>query len=371
MTPHDTRPRRAPSAARWALVAAALVLASPLAAAETEEVPLLGPPYPVRAVLSFQAGLFHWLDSLAGLDGPGLSAGKTIPAHREDYVRRFGKPDATARAALQRFAAARVRLLQTQAERVSAGEQVDVLAPLRAMLEARSAEDARKRLSRLMDPSALADIEAGLDRFREAYRTIWRDGDIPRRFVEAVRSDRRGTKLSEILGKVCAFYGFDRPPEPVPRVVLVPVARGYGTHAMAVGGDLLIELRADDGLAETASVIVHENAHFLFERLSPERRDALEAVLLRHGDAGRHAWNVLREAIPTALGQGVADRHFRPLAWSRRQPWYHRDDVDRYAKAIYPLVRGALASGATLDAAFLERCWAARPDLGTGAPTRR
>ncbi len=357
--------------ARWALAVAALAFVSPLAATECEEIPLLGPPYPVRAVLSFHAGLFHWLDSLAGLDGPGLSAGKTIPAHREDYIRRFGKPDDAARAALQRFAAARVRLLQSQAERLGSGERADLLAPLRAVLDACSEEEARNRLSRLMDPATLSDIEAGLDRFREEYRTIWRDGDVPRRFVAAVRGDHRSAKLSEILGKVAAFYGFDAPPEPVPRVVLVPVARGYGTHAMAVGEDLLIELRADDGLSETASVIVHENAHFLFERMPRARRDALAAVLARHGDAGRHAWDVLREALPTALGQGVADRHFRPIAWSRRQPWYHRDDVDRYAKAIYPLVRDALASGKKFDAAFLERAWAAKPDLGTGAATRR
>ena len=81
------------------------------------------------------------------------------------------------------------------------------------------------------------------------------------------------------------------------------------------------------------------------------------------------AWAVLSEAIPTALGQGVADRAFRRSTWSTAEPWYHTDDVDRYAKAIYPLVRDTLRAGGRLDAEFLERAWALRP--GEAEVTRR
>jgi hypothetical protein len=66
------------------------------------------------------------------------------------------------------------------------------------------------------------------------------------------------------------------------------------------------------------------------------------------------AWLALDEALPTALGQGVADRVFRPLSWSKKVQWYHAPDVDTYAKAIYPLVLDALASGRSIDEAFVK-----------------
>jgi hypothetical protein len=63
---------------------------------------------------------------------------------------------------------------------------------------------------------------------------------------------------------------------------------------------------------------------------------------------------MLNEALPTALGQGVADHAFRPNAWSTGAPWYHTPEVDRYAKSIYKLVNRAVATGAKFDEAFLR-----------------
>jgi hypothetical protein len=86
-------------------------------------------------------------------------------------------------------------------------------------------------------------------------------------------------------------------------------------------------------------VIAHENAHFLFLNSDPKIREALRRIAQETGR--ERALELLHEALPTALGQGVAARRFEP-GWSEDRPWYHREDVDRYAKTIYPLVEQAL-----------------------------
>ena len=58
--------------------------------------------------ISFDAALFHWLESLTG-----ATLGKTVPAHRQEYTRLFGAFDETDRASLEDFA--RVRVAHAQA----------------------------------------------------------------------------------------------------------------------------------------------------------------------------------------------------------------------------------------------------------------
>jgi hypothetical protein len=69
----------------------------------------------------------------------------------------------------------------------------------------------------------------------------------------------------------------------------------------------------------------------------------------------------MNEALPTALGQGVADSMFRPRTWSVRNSWYHTAETDTYAKAIYSLVEDALASERAMDEAFVEKAIALFP----------
>ena len=65
--------------------------------------------------------------------------------------------------------------------------------------------------------------------------------------------------------------------------------------------------------------------------------------------------------MPTALGQGVADREFRPRSWSASSPWYHTEEIDAYAKKLYPLVRHSLENGGSFDEEFLEAALAKFP----------
>jgi hypothetical protein len=88
--------------------------------------------------------------------------------------------------------------------------------------------------------------------------------------------------------------------------------------------------------------------------------------------AGLAAWQVLKEALPTAIGQGLAYKRFLPERWSMEQPWYHLDLVDLYAKRLFPLVRETFENGGAFDEKFLRRAAALYGELESeGKTTRR
>lgn len=330
---------------RPSAVAALLALAPLLAASPRSPDTLLTRPYPIVAYVSFSGGLFHWIDSLAG-----TSAGKTIPAHRDEFLRRFGPLTPEDQRQLRRFIAARA----VHRDRVRSPS-----AMLGVFCGAASIESALAAVKPELDEDAYADLAAALDWFRPKYERVWSDGAVPRAFLTSLRVDPGLRRLEKILGRMVRFYGVDPKASPPPRIALVPVPDGYGTHAEAIGDVLLLEIRPGESLAEQASVIAHENAHFLWSLVPRERRARLAESARALDTGGSGAWSVFHEAIPTALGQGVADRAFREREWSMEDDWYHTRDVDRCAKRIYPVVRATLDAGDELDEAFLKRALAA------------
>lgn len=310
--------------------------------------------YPIEVSISFSAALFHWLDSLTGLEDAGMSAGKTVQAHRAEYDRRFGRPRGTEAALLRRFGEIRRGFVRRHlgGATLAGDPEAGPNSLLVAFLEEPDLKRALRRAAKLLGPDEHAELRAILEHFAPRYERIWNDGRIPRRFLERIKQDGQLDRLVELLVRIAEFFGVDPQAGPVPHVVLTPVQSGYGTHAQANGRHLLIELRWLDDLSTTASVIVHENVHLLMHRIEDERMQQLERRI-RELDA-MEAGGLLREALPTALGQGIADRRFRGSGDADR-PWYHIRAVDRYAKQIFPLIDRAIAGDGTFDQRLLEQ----------------
>jgi hypothetical protein len=331
---------------------------------DAESTNLFGETYPVEVRVSFQAALLHWLDSLTGVVGPGMTAGKTTEAHRLDFERVAGEPSAEDLRMLQRFAETR----RSIAARSRGGAENHLA---RAVFEEPTLTAALGRAGPLVEAHEARELHAVFDYFTAHYERIWSNGKVVRGFVERARRDPAREALDAFMGRVAGFYGTDLASSDVPRLILVPVRDGHGTHAQAVGPDLLIEIRPGDGLGDQVPPIVHENSHFLFYGMDPERRGALRTLIAELGPEGADAWQVMLEALPTAIGQGVAGQAFRRATWSLDQRWYGREDVDRFAKAIFPLVRETLNNGGRLDRPFLEKALAAYRKAGVGRLSRR
>ncbi|HXV77151.1 MAG TPA: hypothetical protein VD788_12610 [Candidatus Polarisedimenticolaceae bacterium] len=334
-----------------AVVASVLLVAVigcvPLAGGDTPQPLLIGRDYPIEAGISFPFALLHWLDSLAGLDGPGMTAGKTIEAHRREYVERLGAPDDATLEQLREF----VGLRWSSVKRLGR-ERRHALSLV--FLEARDLDQALAASSELLSDDERDALRRTVERFAPLYRSIWDDGEVARRFVDGVRGHDAGRALARFLTDVARFYGVPPDRAPHPRIVPLPVVPGYGTHAQAIDRHLLIEIRDGERLLDEIAPIVHENAHFLFYRIDERRRERLEAHAASIEPGGIEAWRMLHEALPTAIGQGVAVRRFAESAWSMNDRWYHVDEIDAYAKRVYPLVRDRLATGGELDESFID-----------------
>ncbi len=308
---------------------------------------LFGEAYPLEISVSFHAALFHWVDSLAHMNGPGMTAGKTVEAHRKEFYRVHGDPSSEDLRMLQAFADSRIAFAKTHT-----GDERHGLTL--AFFETESLDAALARAAKLVGPDHAPALARALRHFAARYRSIWRDGRIPNAFVKRTRNSEIRRDLERFMTRLTRFYSVAPERELPPRLVLAPVRRGFGTHAQAIGRYLLIEIREREDLRDEVAPIVHENAHFLFHRIPEDRIAALHEIASKAGPAGVEAWNLLAEALPTAIAQGVADETFGGEGWSQAAPWYHTRPVDAYAKTLYPIVKKALGSGGKFDAKFLE-----------------
>ena len=340
-----------------AFLGVVLVLGLPAAAAEPDR-SLLGDRYTIGVSVDFHNGLLHWLDSLAEVKGAGSTAGKTVPAHRAEFHALWGRPSDSDREMLRRYHAAR----RAFADGASPGDRHRLTL---AFFEAADLDEALERASALGDPEAVGHLTQSIRHFEPRYGRVWRQGHIPRKFVERASAATRRDELADLLAGVARFFGVPPDPDPPPQLVLTPVPSGFGTHAQAIGRFLLIEIRDGETLADEVAPIVHENVHYLFQSISPARREALERAAVGTARYGADAWRTLAEALPTAIGQGVAERSFRGASWSLKIPWYHLEHVDAYAKRIFPLVDRALEAGRPFDEALVRRLVEAFPRAAT------
>ncbi len=318
---------------------------------------LFGPAYPMQVSVPRAVALFHFVDALAG-----SSPAKTVPAWQRQYAFVFGALTPEDKEQLRRFREWRVRALKTLPVLRDGGVTVDPgSVPLMLFAQGPDVETALANLRLLMPAAEVEPLRAVLSYFDRRHDRIWREGRVAHDFVERARRDPLRHRLAKLLAGNARLYGVAPPDAPRPVLVFVPVLGGFGTHAQALGRYLLLEVREGDALRDQAAVIVHENAHMLWHAMGPERKARLEAAALAEGPAGARAVPLLREALPTALGQGLAERELAGVFFSSQVPWYHVPDVDAYAKALAPLVDRTLRTGGRLDEEFMRRAVQALP----------
>jgi hypothetical protein len=315
-----------------------------------EAPPATASPYPLEIRAPFDVGLFHWVDSLAGTSG-----GKTIPVYQEEFQKRFGDPSATDLAVLRSFRRARARHAGSRTGPSNGSPKRGSSAMLQAFLEEGSLVGAVTLLAgQLPEPETVA-LKRALGHFQPRYRVLWDEATYMLKFLEKLDQPSQRQPIEQFLAEMARFLGVSPTAPPRPRLVFVPVPRGGGTHAQAVERNLLLEIRPGDSPLDQISVIAHENAHFLIDRIPEKRARRLEAAAVNAAPEGEEVWRLLREGLPTALGQGVARYRLQPRQFSETGNWYHIDDVDRLAKRIFPVVERAMDKGRTLDEDLVAR----------------
>ena len=227
----------------------------------------------------------------------------------------------------------------------------------RAGLEARSVEAYERYVSLLTTAAHAHDLASVLRELWAPFDAWWRgtaQSSLSRQ-VNGLTEALAMPDMRDEIASIEAFYGVARGTFPfVVHAIHRPVASATTTTAQVIGEVAVAEIPADDTLTRRLPVIVHEYAHFLLSRMDERKRSELRAAVVKAGGtAGRGAWMEFDEAIATAIGNG---RVYRRLAsndeWTRyfrsELTFYTRDETDRAAKALLPLVDTFIRDGRTV-----------------------
>jgi hypothetical protein len=151
-----------------------------------------------------------------------------------------------------------------------------------------------------------------------------------------------------LLAKIVRFYDVDPLAVPPPRLALVPVPSGFGTHAEAIGGVLLLEIRSGTAsrtkrASSFTKTPISSGASF--------RRSVSGGGERRGGQATTAPRNRCSGRRSPALGQGR--RSCVPfVSWSIDPPGTTKD-VDACAKRTE--IHRRLDEGLTLDDELVRR----------------
>lgn len=232
---------------------------------------------------------------------------------------------------------------------------------LGAGLEAADAAAYAANLEGLAPRATAERLGAILTHFEPRFLQWWRRGagdDLQR---VALGHELVGARigLRGFLGRVGRLYGV--PPDRRPRLGVYLIAlpgEPKASQATVVGSYALVETPRGEAPEDRMGVIVHELAHHLHAAAPAAGRRALqEAFLAQDAPWSLAVYNLLGEALATAIGNGILESRMRSTADFERyrslpDSFYADYYVDTVAKAISPLVERYLDTGRALDAGF-------------------
>ncbi|MDH3284386.1 MAG: hypothetical protein OEQ13_06560 [Acidobacteriota bacterium] len=302
--------------------------------------------------ISRTANLFHWIDNLAG-----TSAAKTREVYRHQWLERFGPLSQEDRLALKRFRDARLHrdpprrgypdgsgCLPPPRPRLPLRQRLSV-----AVMSARDPADLLERAGRILPPRHVAALGAALDHFGPRFDTYWREVRHLEPFAADLRRFLQRDNVQVFVARLIRFYEAEIDADVPITISLIALPEEGSTHAEADGDHLLIEIRPRDRAKNQVQVVFHELSHNLARRVPADRQRALEREFYSRGAFGSMAWSLLHEGLPTALGQGVAQADLAPRGFRSDRSWYHRREIDAFARGIYDIVRRELALGRTVS----------------------
>ena len=337
------------------LPAIPLLLAILTAPAAAQDAPVLAVRFEPMANLTYQ------LDCVAGLPMPCSEAN-----FRALWEREMLQGDAD-RALLAEWKRVRARYDRSLALPSPApfplGGRVEALSVFEkgriAGFAAASVDDYATRMELLATPGDRARLAAVLRHFAPRFDAWWRRDALPdgTPFARATEELLRGREMAAHLARLARFYG--AAPEDTLQLVLLyrPKLVPEGTEGQQVENRSLVEFVAGERPEARLDVAVHEIAHYLMSRMADPALRALEerfVALAPERPAAVAAYNLLDEALATALGNGATSRALLPRAQfdalvARPLSLYNDSSIDRAGKATLAWIERWMAEGRALD----------------------
>lgn len=181
---------------------------------------------------------------------------------------------------------------------------------------------------------------AELGRQREAYSKYLAEKGLMRQF-----------------GQLRTFYGSVWPDALPYRILLNPqldVGKSFTNKGHAMGNLVLLETHptSRDFMGGSA-VVFHEMSHTLSAQQRRGLQQRMEGWYLHNTSPNnRHAYHLMEEALATVAGEWI---YAQQAGQPETGEWYNDDYINRYAKALYPLMTGYVNRGQELDSAFVAQ----------------
>ena len=235
---------------------------------------------------------------------------------------------------------------------------------LAASADAQDLPDLQRRTAGLLPNEVLMGLDSVYRYFTPAFDTLaWLPNAAELGRLRTAYADFLAqSQLMPKFGRLRTFYGSVWPDALPYRVLLTPqldVKQGFNglifsNHATAVGNLVLLDCHPQSRtFVDGTSVVFHEMSHSLSAQQRLGLQQQLEGWYLHHPSPnGRYAYNLMEEALATVGGEWIyVQQKGRPESGE----WYFDDYINRYAKALYPLMTGYVERGQTIDSAFVNQ----------------
>ena len=230
---------------------------------------------------------------------------------------------------------------------------------LAASTDAHDLPDLLRRTVGLLPNEVLVSLDSVYRYFEPAFDTLaWQPHAASlARLQTAYAQYLAEHQLLRAFGQLRTFYGGVWPDALPYRVLLNPqLTPGSSfTNKASVQGNVVL-LNCSPGSRDFvggSTVMFHEMCHSLSVQQRLGLQQQLERWYLHNASPNRrYAYNLMEEALATAAGEWM---HARQTGQPEAGEWYEDDYIDRYAKALYPLVAGYTERGQTIDSAFVGR----------------
>ena len=314
-------------------IVAALLLAPGFVRAETRSPGAIR----FRTEAGYDASLYYLIDNMAG------GSFRASPYYWSFWKKTYGFADGD-QALLDRCAAIRGKF-------ESRNKEPDAWP--RMFLDGKSLDEVWPKLAQKLSKQDVVALKTVYRRFGGIYRPYW---DKHSAYLDRSAADFESAGMSRevpaFLARVSDYFEL---PNDFKRDDLLVFVWHPGLkisanlmHGRRVGSVMFVEIPEGLGYEDQIDVAVHEFIHDLFAAVPPGIHASFDEDLIK-GDrrSGLFFIQGMNEGLATALGQGVFMAARFPKRFKPDGEWY-ATGVDDFAKAIYPEVRTALESGATL-----------------------
>ncbi|WP_310391486.1 hypothetical protein [Hymenobacter sp.] len=226
-----------------------------------------------------------------------------------------------------------------------------------ASADAQDLADLQRRTVGLLPNEVLVALDSVYRYFTPAFDTLaWQPhaAELGRQRTAYAQFLAQGQLMGQ-FGRLRTFYGSVWPDAVPYRIQLNPQldqGKGFTNHATVSGNVVLLDCHptSRDFVAGSA-VVFHEMSHSLSVQQRQRLQQQLQGWYLGSASpARRGAYNLMEEALATVAGEWM---HAQQTGRPETGEWYRDDYINRYAQALYPLMKGYVERGQTIDSLFV------------------